>query len=114
MRRRGIAVPAAAEIPAPWASVLAPHDAPVPTGGPEVFAPLAVVLPDVDGRESHLHVISSGMPPLADWFAYNYAGFLLAAQGRHRELARGGGRRAVHVRGRRAGVQAAAEGHSLC
>jgi hypothetical protein len=81
----GIAVPPAEQIPAPWASVLARRDAPVPADGPEVFAPLAVVLPDVDGvrfalaglstaaGESHLHVISSGMPPPADWFAYNWA-----------------------------------------
>lgn len=81
----GITVPPAEQIPAPWASVLAHRDAPVPAGGPEVFAPLAVVLPDVDGArfalaglstaagESHLHVISSGMPPLTDRFARNWA-----------------------------------------
>ena len=80
----GITVPPAAEIPAPWASVIAHRDAPVPAGGPEVFAPLACILPDVDGArfalaglstaagESHLHVISSGMPPLADRFAHNW------------------------------------------
>ena len=46
--------------------------------------PLADVLPDVDGArfalaelsmaagESHLHVVSSGMPRLAEWFAYNW------------------------------------------
>jgi len=80
----GITVPSAEEIPAPWASVIAHRDAPVPAAGPEVFAPLAVVLPDVDGArfalaglstaagESHLHVISSGMPQLTDWFAYNW------------------------------------------
>jgi hypothetical protein len=81
----GIIVPPAEQIPAPWASVLARRDAPVPAGGPEVFAPLAVVLPDVDGArfalaglstaagESHLHVISSGMPPLTDRFAHHWA-----------------------------------------
>jgi hypothetical protein len=80
----GITVPAAAEIPAQWASVLAHRDAPGPAGGPEVFAPLAVALPDVDGArfvlaglstaagESYLHVVSSGMPRLADWFAYDW------------------------------------------
>src|SRR5271170_6140644 len=81
----GITVPAAAQIPAPWASVIAQRDAPRPAAGPEVFAPLASVLPDVDGArfalaglsmaagESHLHVVSSGMPRLAEWFAYNWA-----------------------------------------
>jgi hypothetical protein len=80
----GITVPAAKQIPAPWASVIAQRDAPRPAGGPEVFAPLAVVLPDLDGArfalaglsmaagESHLHVVSSGMPRLAKWFAYNW------------------------------------------
>jgi hypothetical protein len=80
----GITVPPAQEIPAQWASVIAHRDAPVPAGGPEVFAPLACVLPDVDGArfalaglstaagQSHLHVISSGMPPLADRFAHNW------------------------------------------
>jgi hypothetical protein len=41
-------------------------------------------VPDVDGAwfslaglssaagESHLHVVSVGLPPLADWFAYNW------------------------------------------
>ncbi len=49
-----------------------------------MFAPLADVLPDVDGArfalaglsmaagQSHLHVVSSGMPRLAEWFAYNW------------------------------------------
>ena len=80
----GITVPAAAEIPPQWASVIAQRDAPVPTGRPEVFAPLADVLPEVDGARfalaglsmaaagSHLHVVSSGMPPLAERFAYNW------------------------------------------
>jgi hypothetical protein len=80
----GITVPPAQQIPAPWASVIARRDAPVPAGGPEVFAPLACVLPDVDGArfalaglstaagQSHLHVISSGMPPLTDRFAHNW------------------------------------------
>jgi hypothetical protein len=56
----------------------------VPAGFPELFAPLAAVLPDVGGGriavaglssaagESHLHVVSTGLPPVADWFAYNW------------------------------------------
>ena len=51
---------------------------------PELFAPLAVLLPDVDGAwfalaglssaagESHLHVVCIGLPTLADRFAYNW------------------------------------------
>src|SRR5271169_301498 len=80
----GITVPPAQEIPAQWASVIAHRDAPVPAGGPEVFAPLACVLPDVDGArfalaglstaagQSHLHVISSGMPQLTYRSAHNW------------------------------------------
>jgi hypothetical protein len=80
----GIAVPPAQEIPAQWASVIAQRDAPVPADGPEVFAPLADILPDVDGAQialaglstaagqSHLHVVSSGMPQLADRFAHDW------------------------------------------
>ena len=80
----GIAVAAAAEIPAHWASVIAYRAAPVPADSPEVFTPLACVLPDVDGArfalaglstaagQSHLHVISSGMPQLTDRFAHNW------------------------------------------
>ncbi|MBV9093341.1 MAG: hypothetical protein JO132_05625 [Streptosporangiaceae bacterium] len=74
----GIAVPAAAEIPAPWASVAAQREAAPPASGQEVFTPLAVVLPEIDGArfalaglscaagESHLHVVAAGMPPPAD------------------------------------------------
>ena len=81
----GITVPPAAQIPAPWASVLAHRDAPVPADGPDACAPLACVLPDVDGArfalaglstaagESHLHVISHGMPQLQDRFDRNWA-----------------------------------------
>jgi len=77
----GIAVAPLAQIPAPWASVI---DAPVLAGGPEVFAALACVLPDVDGvrfalaglssagGESHLHVVGSGMAPLADRYQWNW------------------------------------------
>ena len=80
----GITVPPAGEIPAPWASVIARRDAPVPAEGPELFAPFAATLPDVDGArfalaglstaagESHLHVVSRGLPPLADRFAYHW------------------------------------------
>jgi hypothetical protein len=58
-------------------------DSPVP-GQLAAFAPLACVLPDVDGArfalagwstaagESHLYVISSGMPQLAGRFAWNW------------------------------------------
>ena len=100
----GITVPPAAEIPAPWASVIAHRDAPVPAGGPELFAPLAALLPDVDGArlalaglstaagESHLHVISSGLPRLARPVPVELdAGLVLVAQGQRRELARGDG-----------------------
>jgi hypothetical protein len=74
----------AAQIPAPWASVIAHRDAPALGGSPEVFAALACVLPDVDGArfalaglstaggESHLHVVGSGMAPLADRFKWNW------------------------------------------
>jgi hypothetical protein len=68
----GLTVPAAAEIPAPWASVIAHREE--PAGDADMFAPLGRLLPDVDGArlalaglstaagESHLHVISSGLP----------------------------------------------------
>jgi hypothetical protein len=77
----GIAIAPVAQIPAPWASVI---DAPVLASGPEVFAALACVLPDVDGArfalaglssaggESHLHVVGSGMAPLADRYQWNW------------------------------------------
>jgi hypothetical protein len=67
-------VPAPAALPAEWASVLAHRDAAAPAGRPEVFAPVAVTLPDLDGTQlvlaglsvtagqSHLHVISGGLP----------------------------------------------------
>jgi hypothetical protein len=82
--RHGITVWPAADIPAEWASVVAHRDAPAPAGGPERFAPLAVVLPDVDGAwfalaglssaagESHLHVVGIGLPPPAGRFEYNW------------------------------------------
>ena len=77
----GITIAPAAQIPAPWASVI---DAPVQGGGPEVFAALACVLPEVDGArfalaglstaggQSHLHVVGSGMAPLADRYQWNW------------------------------------------
>ena len=45
----GITVPPAGEIPAPWASVIAHREAPEPARDAEVFAPLACVLPDLNG-----------------------------------------------------------------
>jgi hypothetical protein len=80
----GIIVPAAAQIQAPWASVLARRGAPVPADGPEVFAPLAAVLPEVDGAqfalaglstapgESHLHVVCSDMPQVTGRFEHHW------------------------------------------
>ncbi len=74
----GIAGPAAAELPARWASVIAQR--PAKAAGPEVFAPLAAILPDIDGirfalaglslaaGESYLHVAASGLPELAGRF----------------------------------------------
>jgi hypothetical protein len=65
--------------------VIAQRDTPVPGVGPEVFARLATVLPDVDGArfalaglsaaagESHLHVVSSGLPELTGRLARNWA-----------------------------------------
>jgi hypothetical protein len=81
------AAPAAeiAEIPAPWSSVLAGDNAPRPAEAPEAFAPVAHLLPDVDGArfvlvglsltdgESHLHVIGSGrLPEPADQYEHNW------------------------------------------
>jgi len=80
----GITVPPAGEIPAPWASAIAHRESPEPGGGAEVFAPLACVLPDVDGArlalaglstaagESHLHVISSGLPRLTRRYQWDW------------------------------------------
>ncbi len=84
MAGHGITAPPVAQIPAPWASVLAHRDAPVPADGPDACAPLACVLPDVDGArfalaglstaagESYLHVVSNGMPQLMDRFDRNW------------------------------------------
>jgi hypothetical protein len=80
----GITIAPAAQIPAPWASVIAHRDAPAPADGPGMFAPLACVSPDVDGArfalaglstaggESYLHVVAQGMAPLADRYAWNW------------------------------------------
>jgi hypothetical protein len=80
----GITAPPAAQIPAPWARVIAHRDAPVPADDPDACAPLNCVLPDIDGArfalaglstvagESHLHVISNGMPQLDDQFDRNW------------------------------------------
>jgi hypothetical protein len=79
----GITVPPAAEIPAPWASVLAHRDAPEPAGG-DVLVPLACVLPEMDGTrlvlaglstaagKSHLHVVGSGLPRLTTRSAWDW------------------------------------------
>ena len=79
----GITVPAAAQLPERWASVMA-HLAPSFADGPEAYVPLARILPDVDGArfalaglsmaagESHLHVVASGMSPLCHRFAHNW------------------------------------------
>ena len=80
----GITVPPAEQIPAPWASIVAQRGAPVPADGPEVFTPLAAVLPEVDGAqfalaglstaagESHLHVVSSVMPQVTGRFEHDW------------------------------------------
>lgn len=78
----GITVPAAAELPAPWASVIAHREE--PAGEVDVFAPLGRLLPDVDGAqlalaglstaagESYLHVVSSGLPRLARRYQWDW------------------------------------------
>jgi hypothetical protein len=76
---------ATAEIPAPWASVLAGYSTPRSAEVPEVFAPVAQLLPEIDGArfalaglsitagESHLHVIGSGhLPTPADRYEHNW------------------------------------------
>ena len=80
----GISVPPAEQVPAPWASILAQRGAPVPAEVPEVFTPLAAVLPEVDGAqfalaglstaagESHLHVVSSVMPQVTGRFEHDW------------------------------------------
>ena len=93
-----------------------------PAGGPEVFVPLADVLPDVDGArfalaglstaagESHLHVVSSGMPRLAEWFGYDWTpGFSWWVRDGAGNWHVAMGRPTVHIRGRHAGVRAAAD-----
>jgi hypothetical protein len=79
-RGHGITAAAVADIPVPWASVLAGL-APGPAGpGPEWHAPFGAVLADVDGTrlalggltsaagQSHLHVVATGVPlPSGGW-----------------------------------------------
>jgi len=45
----GITAPPAAQLPERWASVIAHLDPPAAADGPEVYVPLARILPDVDG-----------------------------------------------------------------
>jgi hypothetical protein len=79
-RGHGITATAAADIPVPWASVLAGLG-PGPAGsGPEWYAPFGVILADLDGTRfalggltsaagtSHLHVVATGVPlPSGGW-----------------------------------------------
>ena len=74
----GPAIAAAVRLPVRWASVIAQR--PAPETGPELFAPLATILPDLDGTRfalaglsltaghSYLHVVASGLPKLAERF----------------------------------------------
>jgi len=74
----GPAIAAADRLPLRWASVIAQR--PAPETGPELFAPLATILPDLGGTrfalaglsltagESYLHVVASGLPRLAERF----------------------------------------------
>ena len=78
----GLTVPAAAGIPAPWASVIAHREEPVADA--DMSAPLGCLLPDVDGArlalaglstaagESYLHVISSGLPRPARRYQWDW------------------------------------------
>jgi len=73
-----IPAPAAEDLPARWASVIA--QLPAGAADAEFFAPLATILPDVDGTrfaltglstaagESFLHIAASGMPELDERF----------------------------------------------
>lgn len=70
----GFTAPAAAGIPGPWADVLAGLDAEPADPGPDWFAPLGVIMPELDGArlaltgltyaegETDLHVVASGGP----------------------------------------------------
>ena len=74
----GPAIAAAVGLPVRWASVIAQR--PAPGTGLELFAPLAAILPDLDGTRfalaglsltagnSYLHVVASGLPNLAERF----------------------------------------------
>jgi hypothetical protein len=80
----GIAAAPATEIPAPWASVVAQREAGAAgRRAPEVFAPLGVVLPDIEGTrlaiaglsmaagESFLHVVGSGLRQLESIYGWD-------------------------------------------
>lgn len=87
----GITAPPAAEIPGPWASVLAQRDAEPAAVDREWFAPVGTVI-DIEGTrlalaglssaagQSHLHVVASGLPELPiygwglSWWVRNGAG----------------------------------------
>ena len=72
-----ITAPPDADIPGPWASIVAQRQARGAGGGAEGFVPLATVLPDIDGTrfalaglssaagQSYLHVAASGLPEQA-------------------------------------------------
>lgn len=79
-RGHGITAAAAADLPAPWASVLAGLDPGPADPGPEWYAPFGVILADIDGTRfalggltsaagtSHLHVVATGVPlPTGGW-----------------------------------------------
>jgi hypothetical protein len=76
----GITAPAVADLPVPWASVLAGLDREPAEPGPEWYAPFGAILADVDGTrfalggltsaagQSHLHVVATGVPlPSGGW-----------------------------------------------
>ena len=80
----GITVRPAADIPARVGQRCRAPGRTGPAGAPELFAPLAAVLSDADGAwiavaglssaagQSHLHLVSIGLPTVADRFAYNW------------------------------------------
>lgn len=83
-----IAAPAATELPAPWASVIAQRPAAQRTEtqqGQEVFTPLATILPDIEGTrfalaglstaagQSYLHVAASGLAELTERFTRHWS-----------------------------------------
>jgi hypothetical protein len=70
----GIRAAPAAELPGPWASVVAQYQARSGAASRELFAPLAAILPEIDGTrfalaglssaggECYVHVAASGLP----------------------------------------------------